>query len=133
MKRLHKIGLTALLFCISLFSNYTNAQPISIDNKSLSEKEKSIVIISSFTAKGDLIQLKAALNDGLNTGLTVNETKEVLIQLYAYTGFPRSLNALNTLMAVLKERKFKPTDVVVISLSGRGDKDLNTYIDYFKL
>ena len=36
-------------------------------------------------------------------------------------------------LAVLKERKFKPTDIVVISLSGRGDKDLNTYIEHFKL
>jgi tryptophan synthase beta chain len=35
--------------------------------------------------------------------------------------------------AVLDEMKFKPTDIVVINLSGRGDKDLNTYIDYFKL
>jgi tryptophan synthase beta chain len=35
--------------------------------------------------------------------------------------------------AVLDQKKFKPTDVVVINLSGRGDKDLNTYIDYFKL
>ncbi|HRM46770.1 MAG TPA: tryptophan synthase subunit beta [Flavobacterium sp.] len=35
--------------------------------------------------------------------------------------------------AVLDEIKFKPEDVVVINLSGRGDKDLNTYIDYFKL
>ena len=34
--------------------------------------------------------------------------------------------------AVLDEMKFKPEDVVVINLSGRGDKDLNTYIDYFK-
>lgn len=33
--------------------------------------------------------------------------------------------------AVLDEKKFKPTDVVVINLSGRGDKDLNTYIKYF--
>ncbi len=105
MKRLKKIGFATLLFCFSHFSNYTNAQQILIDNKSLSEKEKSIIIISSFTAKGDLPQLKTALNDGLNAGLTVNEIKEVLIQLYAYTGFPRSLNALNTLMAVLKERK----------------------------
>jgi 4-carboxymuconolactone decarboxylase len=105
MKRLHKIGLTALLFCMSQFLNYTNAQQILIDNKSLTEKEKSIVIISSFTAKGDLSQLKTALHDGLNVGLSINEIKEVLVQLYAYTGFPRSLNALNTLMAVLKERK----------------------------
>ena len=35
--------------------------------------------------------------------------------------------------AVLDEMKFKPDDIVVINLSGRGDKDLNTYIDYFKL
>ncbi len=35
--------------------------------------------------------------------------------------------------AVLDEKKFKPTDIVVINLSGRGDKDLNSYIDYFKL
>jgi tryptophan synthase beta chain len=35
--------------------------------------------------------------------------------------------------AVLDEMKFKKDDIVVINLSGRGDKDLNTYIDYFKL
>lgn len=35
--------------------------------------------------------------------------------------------------AILDKKSFKPEDVVVISLSGRGDKDLNTYIDYFKL
>ncbi len=36
-------------------------------------------------------------------------------------------------LAVLDQLKFKSTDVVVVNLSGRGDKDLNTYIDYFKL
>ena len=35
--------------------------------------------------------------------------------------------------SVLDKKQFKPTDIVVINLSGRGDKDLNTYIDYFKL
>lgn len=35
--------------------------------------------------------------------------------------------------AIFKYKTFKPNDVVVMSLSGRGDKDLNTYIDYFKL
>ena len=34
-------------------------------------------------------------------------------------------------LAVLDKKKFKPNDIVVINLSGRGDKDLNTYIDYF--
>jgi len=36
-------------------------------------------------------------------------------------------------LAVLDQLNFKSTDVVVVNLSGRGDKDLNTYIDYFKL
>lgn len=36
-------------------------------------------------------------------------------------------------LALFAKKKFKPSDVIVLSLSGRGDKDLNTYIDYFKL
>ena len=36
-------------------------------------------------------------------------------------------------LAIFKERKFNPDDIIVINLSGRGDKDLNTYIDYFNL
>ncbi|AUC77583.1 tryptophan synthase subunit beta [Olleya sp. Bg11-27] len=35
--------------------------------------------------------------------------------------------------AVFEDKKFNPEDVVVINLSGRGDKDLQNYIDYFKL
>jgi tryptophan synthase beta chain len=35
--------------------------------------------------------------------------------------------------AVFKQREFQPDDVVVVNLSGRGDKDLETYIDYFDL
>lgn len=34
-------------------------------------------------------------------------------------------------LAVLEEKKFRKNDVIIINLSGRGDKDLNTYIDYF--
>ncbi len=36
-------------------------------------------------------------------------------------------------LAIFKDRKFKEDDIVVLNLSGRGDKDLNTYIDYFNL
>lgn len=35
--------------------------------------------------------------------------------------------------AIFETKKFNPNDIVVVCLSGRGDKDLNTYIDYFKL
>ena len=44
-----------------------------------------------------------AIRGGLRTGLTANQIKEALSQLYAYMGFPRSLNALGTLQKVLKE------------------------------
>ncbi|NND64058.1 MAG: tryptophan synthase subunit beta [Flavobacteriaceae bacterium] len=36
-------------------------------------------------------------------------------------------------LAIFENRKFDKDDVVVINLSGRGDKDLNTYIEYFEL
>jgi len=36
-------------------------------------------------------------------------------------------------LAIFKDRKFKEDAIVVINLSGRGDKDLNTYIAYFNL
>ncbi|PKG51088.1 MULTISPECIES: tryptophan synthase subunit beta [Olleya] len=35
--------------------------------------------------------------------------------------------------AIFEDKKFNPEDIVVINLSGRGDKDLQNYIDYFKL
>ena len=70
----------------------------------LSQKEQQIAAISAHAARGDLPGLKAALETGLNGGLTLNEVKEVLIQMYAYCGFPRSLNALNELMVLAKER-----------------------------
>ena len=36
-------------------------------------------------------------------------------------------------LAVLGELNFEPEDVVVVNLSGRGDKDLSTYMKYFGL
>lgn len=73
----------------------------------LNTKEQSLVKISALTATGNLVNLKIQLNAGLDSGLTINEIKEALVQLYAYCGFPRSLNALNTFKTVLDERKAK--------------------------
>ena len=71
----------------------------------LSERQKSLVAVAAMEAKGDINGLKTALDRGLDNGLTVSEAKEALSQLYAYTGFPRSLNALGTLQQVLAERR----------------------------
>lgn len=73
----------------------------------LSEKQRQVAAISFYTTQGDQERLKTALSAGLDAGLTVNETKEILVQLYAYCGFPRSMSALGTLMSVLEERKNK--------------------------
>jgi 4-carboxymuconolactone decarboxylase len=100
-------GLTAMMFCNSLFANITIAQQMATTNKSLSEQEKTIITISSLTAKGDVGKLKTELNKGLEAGLTINEIKEVLVHLYAYCGFPRSIRGLQTFMEVLNERKTK--------------------------
>jgi len=76
-----------------------------MDSDVLDDKQKSIVGISAFAANGDLEKLTPAFTKGLEAGLTINEIKEILVQLYAYTGFPRSLNAITTLMNVTTERQ----------------------------
>lgn len=74
-------------------------------SSALSSKQKAIPLIGAFMASSDLPRLNTALNEGLDAGLTVNDAKEILVQLYAYAGFPRSLNALGELMKVVEARK----------------------------
>lgn len=71
----------------------------------LTDPQLAIGPIAAATAAGDMGRLSAALDQGLDAGLTVNEIKEVLVQLYAYAGFPRSLNALAESMKVLEARR----------------------------
>lgn len=96
-------------FSLLMFLHYlpANAQANSEVKQTLTAKQRGIVLISAFTTKGDLPKLKQALHTGLDAGLTTNECKEVLVHLYAYCGFPRSIQGLNTLMATLEERKAK--------------------------
>ncbi len=64
-------------------------------------------------AKGDLVALESAIHNGLETELTVSQIKEALSQLYAYTGFPRSLNALGVLQRVIGDRQAKGVKVIM--------------------
>jgi 4-carboxymuconolactone decarboxylase len=90
-------------FLAVIFASMFSLATIS-EAQGLNAKQKSIVTIAAFTASGDLQKLKTALNEGLDAGLTINEIKEVLVQMYAYAGFPRSLNSIDTFMGVLEER-----------------------------
>jgi len=70
----------------------------------LSTRHQAIVPIAAYTANGDIESLKTAIHAGLDKGLSVSEVREVQIHLYAYAGFPRSLNGIAALMSVLDER-----------------------------
>lgn len=102
VKKILVIFITVI--CLSI---HLNAQNEMNNNQVLTEKQQCIVQIAAFTAKGRLQSLKPALNKGLDAGLTINEIKEVLVHLYAYCGFPRSIRGLQTFMEVLDERKAK--------------------------
>lgn len=91
------IAIIATVFSIV---SITEAQTM----KGLDAKQEKIAPIAAFTASGDLKNLNTALSEGLNSGLTINEIKEVLMQMYAYAGFPRSLNGISTFMEVLEAR-----------------------------
>ena len=71
----------------------------------LSAKQLAIVPIAALSAAGDSGRLKTAIERGLERGLTVNEIQEIFTHQSAYAGFPRALNGMNTLQAVLKERQ----------------------------
>lgn len=66
-------------------------------------------------------------------GLFLNVTDEDAVKAgFELTKNEGILPALESAHAIaaLSQIKFLPTDIVVINLSGRGDKDLNTYLKY---
>ncbi|WP_297198155.1 carboxymuconolactone decarboxylase family protein [uncultured Pluralibacter sp.] len=71
----------------------------------LNERQQRIIPIAAHAAAGNLPDLESAIHRSLEGGLTINEIKEVLVQLYAYCGFPRSLNALEVLMKLVTARR----------------------------
>ncbi len=60
---------------------------------------------------------------------TDNEALQAAFHLAKTEGIIPALETAHAL-AVLKDIKFKKNDTVVICLSGRGDKDLDTYMNY---
>ncbi len=72
--------------------------------KALNAEQESIAEVAAYAARGNQEGLKKALIKGLDNKVPVNTFKEILVQAYAYCGFPRSLNALATLMQTVEER-----------------------------
>ena len=60
--------------------------------------------------------------EAMDWGLTLSQLEGIIPAIETAHAF-----------AILDLKKFKSSDVIVFNCSGRGDKDLSTYIDYFKL
>lgn len=81
------------------------AAPKLPEFKVLSGRYQQLAATAAFAAEGDLGSLKVAINQALDNGVSINELKESFVHIYPYSGFPRSLNALATLMGEVEARK----------------------------
>jgi len=61
-------------------------------------------------------------DDAMKWGLKLSKTEGIIPAIESAHAF-----------AALDNISLKSTDIVIVNLSGRGDKDLNTYIDYFNI
>ena len=105
MKTLCKFILSATLAAFIPAGADAQRQTDMEKSGTLTSRQLSLAECACLEAQGDIARLDTAIRKALDNGVTVNELKEAFSQLYAYTGFPRSLNALNCLKAVLESRR----------------------------
>ncbi len=107
---------TILIFAaVVLLAGCNKTTKTNKDMNTLTFNEKQATAMSAiacYEAQGDLMSLESAIHNGLEADLTANQIKEALSQLYAYTGFPRSLNALGVLQRVIGDREAKGVKVI---------------------
>ena len=101
-----KLKIITTLLGVFFGCGIVTSQPPKAE-QAMDSKRQHITEVAALTGKGDLDKLKTVLIDGLNDGMAVSELKEVMVHAYAYCGFPRALRGLQTLVAVLDERKAK--------------------------
>lgn len=69
-------------------------------------KSKEIAVVSCLAAMGNVQpQLRVHFNAALHAGNTINEVKEIILQVSVYFGFPNCINAMNLFKEVLNERR----------------------------
>lgn len=122
-----------LIMMVFVLANNLMAKSIEHTNQfnmtdNLNKQEKHIVTIAATTAIGNIDGLKTALHSGLDAKLSINQINEVLTQMYAYAGFPRSLTGINIFMAIVDERKSKG----IIDEVGKMPSAINEGIDKYE-
>ena len=112
-----------------VFAEKAKPMNTTMQQQNLNQRQQDLARIAALTASSRLDELKIAVNNGLNNGLTVAEVKDLMAQLYAYCGFPKSLNALGVLNSVVKERH----DKGIKTAMGVENKIINQKIDSLKI
>jgi len=69
------------------------------------------------SGRGDFLYVND--DDAMKAGFDLSETEGIIPAIETAHAF-----------SALDQMRFQPDDIVVINLSGRGDKDLDTYIEY---
>ena len=73
----------------------------------LDDKTRELITITVLATNQTLPQLKAHTNAALNIGVTPIEIREVVYQTAPFIGFPKVLNALDTINEVFKSRNIE--------------------------
>ena len=71
-------------------------------------KTREICTVAALTVLGTIPQLKEHINAALNVGNSPTEIVEVMMQMSAYCGFPKSINAVMAAKEVFTERNLLP-------------------------
>ena len=108
MKRIQ--FLAALALPLATLAQNPSTEPSAMNASTLSPLDAALADIGAAIARGEQDKLAAAFTAGFDAGLTLDQAKEVVGQLYAYCGFPRALNAATTLRAVAGS-KFEGSNV----------------------
>jgi 4-carboxymuconolactone decarboxylase len=73
----------------------------------LNDKTRELITITALATNQTLPQLKAHTGAALNIGVKPIEIREVVYQLAPFIGFPKVLNALDTINSVFKSKGIK--------------------------
>ena len=101
------------------------------------EQEYFLIDEGLYAARPDLLMTGRTLTGHANLAaqkraivLAVNDD-EAIRAAYELTKLEGIIPALESAHALgaLEKMKFKPTDIVVLTVSGRGDKDIETYLN----
>ncbi len=105
------------LFGAQIMASKTDPEPMNILQRfifgevfytgNLDDKTRELITITVLTTNQTLPQLKVHTNAALNVGVTPLEIREVVYQTAPFIGFPKVLNALDTINKVFANRSIK--------------------------